>query len=69
MILATGCKHPIEGLAVIAKEAHDSGELVLAKDAYKELAQYVAPKRKAIEHSGQVETNKEPLVIIVEQSE
>ena len=42
-------------------------ELVLAKDAYKELAQYVAPKRKAIEHSGAVETNKEPLVIIVDQ--
>jgi hypothetical protein len=52
---------------MIAKEAHDSGELVLAKDAYKELAQYVAPKRKAIEHSGSVETNKEPLVIIVDQ--
>ena len=69
MILATGCKHPIEGLAMIAKEAHDSGDLALAKDSYKELAQYVAPKRKAIEHSGQVETNKEPLVIIVEQTE
>ena len=54
---------------MIAKEAHESGDLALAKDSYKELAQYVAPKRKAIEHSGQVETNKEPLVIIVEQSE
>ena len=53
----------------VAKDAHESGDLALAKDSYKELAQYVAPKRKAIEHSGQVETNKEPLVIIVEQAE
>jgi uncharacterized pyridoxal phosphate-containing UPF0001 family protein len=40
---------PIEGLARIAQMAMDEADLKTAKDAYKELAQYVAPKRKAIE--------------------
>lgn len=44
---------PIEGMARIALEAHDNGDLPLAGNMYKELAQYVAPKRKAIEHTGQ----------------
>jgi len=52
MIQATGCKHPIEGMATVAVRAEADGNLKLAHDAYKELAQYVAPKRKAIEHSG-----------------
>ena len=43
---------PIEGMARIAKQAMDEGELQLAGNMYKELAQYVAPKRKAIEHTG-----------------
>ena len=43
---------PIEGMARIAKQAIDEGELQLAGNMYKELAQYVAPKRKAIEHTG-----------------
>ncbi|WP_149111445.1 hypothetical protein [Limnoglobus roseus] len=29
--------------------------------AYKELAQYVAPKRKAVEHSGSIGTHEERL--------
>lgn len=55
MITSTGCDHPIEGMARIAKEAHDSGDFPLAKDCYKELAQYVVPKKKAIEVSGDIE--------------
>lgn len=59
-----GCD-PIEGLARIAMEAVNdanstnkpnerSQALQLAANCYKELAQYVAPKRKAVEHSGEV---------------
>jgi hypothetical protein len=66
MILATGCKHPIQGLAEIAKRSHENGDVELARDCYKELAQYVAAKRKAVEHSGEVET-KQPLVIVLDK--
>jgi hypothetical protein len=55
---------PIERLALIAAMAEEDAQAVepdarlpfiqLAKDCYKELAQYVAPKRKAVEHSGTV---------------
>jgi len=52
---ALGCD-PIEGMAFIAREARngegDLRDLQLAGQMYKELAQYVAPKRKAIEVSG-----------------
>lgn len=43
---------PIEGMAIIAKQSMDEGELALAGQMYKELAQYIAPKRKAIEMTG-----------------
>jgi hypothetical protein len=43
---------PIQGMAEIAIEAKLSGDMALAGQMYKELAQYVAPKRKAIEHTG-----------------
>ena len=46
---------PIEGMASIASKAMDEGELILAGSMYKELAQYVAPKRKSIEVSGEME--------------
>ena len=46
---------PIEGMATIAKKAMDEGEFILAGTMYKELAQYVAPKRKSIEVSGEME--------------
>ena len=52
MITATGCKHPIEGMATVAVRAEADGNLKLAHEAYKELAQYVVPKRKAVEVSG-----------------
>jgi len=46
---------PIEGMAKIAGIAMKEGkkqDLALAGQMYKELAQYVAPKRKAIELTG-----------------
>jgi hypothetical protein len=49
-----GCD-PIEGMARIAKRAMEEGDMPLAGSMYKELAQYVAPKRKAVEVSGDQE--------------
>lgn len=46
---ALGCD-PIAGMAAIANNENNSQELRLS--AYKEVAQYVAPKRRAVEHSG-----------------
>jgi len=40
---------PIVGMARLAKEAEANGEKGLAGQMYRELAQYVAPKRKAVE--------------------
>jgi len=39
-------------MAIIAKQSMADGELMLAGQMYKELAQYIAPKRKAIEVTG-----------------
>ena len=47
-LVALDCD-PIEGMASIARKAMDEGELILAGSMYKELAQYVAPKRKSVE--------------------
>ena len=43
---------PIEGMAKIARQAMGEGELAIAGQMYRELAQYIAPKRKAVEVSG-----------------
>ena len=45
---------PIEGMALIAVDPGAS--LDLRGRMYAELAQYVAPKRRAIEHTGGIET-------------
>ena len=45
---------PIEGMAKIAKVAMAEGELMLAGNMFKELAQYVAPKRKSLEVNAHV---------------
>lgn len=50
---ALGCD-PIQGMAEIAAEARAAGDFNLAGTMYKELAQYVAPKRKAVEVQGDV---------------
>jgi hypothetical protein len=42
---------PIEGMARIAQQAEADGDKNLAAQIYKELAPYVAPKRKAIEQT------------------
>jgi hypothetical protein len=47
-----GCD-PIEGMAIIANRAMAEGDLPLAGSMYKELAQYVAPKRKTVELSNE----------------
>ena len=51
---------PIEGMARIASQAMDEGDMQLAGQMYRELAQYVAPKRKAMEVTG---ANDTPLQI------
>ena len=56
-----GCD-PLEGMARIAEEAMATQDYQLAGNMYKELAQYVAPKRKAVEISGDNEA--EPVQII-----
>lgn len=45
-----GCD-PIEGMAIIAKDPKT--DIALRGRMYAELAQYVLPKRKAVEHTGQ----------------
>ena len=40
---------PIAGMATIAKESMRAKDYVTALNAFKELGQYVAPKRKSIE--------------------
>ena len=40
---------PLEGMAIIAKESMEAKDYATALNAYKDLAQYVAPKRKSIE--------------------
>lgn len=44
---------PIANLCEISAVAKEMGDLTLAFNCNKELAQYVAPKRKAVEHTGQ----------------
>ena len=45
---------PIEGMAEIAITSMSDGDYHLAFQCFKELGQYVAPKRKSIELSGEV---------------
>lgn len=59
-----------EGLSCLVYLNKETGEFVEYEikpsfdqrlNAYKELAQYVAPKRKAVEHSGSIGTHEETL--------
>jgi len=59
-----GCD-PIAGMAEIALLARNSDDLTLAGQMYKELAQYVAPKRKAIEITGANDGDLFPESILV----
>jgi hypothetical protein len=58
---ALGCD-PIEGMARLAMD--ETVELSIRAQMYKELAQYVAPKRKAIEHSDTSDVSPPPQFII-----
>src|SRR5689334_9428245 len=72
---------PIEGLADIATEAMTEAKamepgtaekrdwLKLAQAANSELAQYVAPKRKAVEHSGSIATHEQSLEALADSEE
>ncbi len=51
---------PIEGMAKIAADEKNSPEL--RGRMFSELAQYIAPKRKAIEHSGE---SGEPVTFVM----
>ncbi len=52
-IAAMGCD-PFESMVRIAQQAEESGDLGIAAMLHKELAQYCAPKRKAIEITGEL---------------
>ena len=56
-----GCD-PIEGMARIAMD--ESAELDVRLHAYKELAQYSYPKRKAIEHRGEMAGHAPPVFVV-----
>jgi hypothetical protein len=45
---------PIKGMATIALKAMEDKDFILAGSMFKELAQYVAPKRKSVEMSTHV---------------
>ncbi|WP_428087836.1 hypothetical protein [Candidatus Thioglobus sp.] len=49
--------NPIEGLANIATIAMKKQDYALAGNMYKELSQYMFPKRRAIEVSAEVNSN------------
>lgn len=48
---------PFEGMVRVARRAEKNGELTIAGTMYKELAKYVLPQKKAIEHTGEVDIN------------
>jgi hypothetical protein len=56
-----GCD-PIEGMARIAMD--ESQPIGLRVQMYKELAQYVAPKRKALEYKGEMAGASPPVFVI-----
>lgn len=47
---------PIAAMVKVAVNAEQAGDIALAGKMAAELAQYVAPKRKAVEHSGEINT-------------
>ncbi len=61
---AFGCD-PIEGMAMIAMD--ESADLSLRAQMYKELAQYIAPKRKAVEMKTEGEISLVDVIRSIEQ--
>jgi len=58
---ALGCD-PLEGMARIAMD--EKQPIGLRAQMYKELAQYVAPNRKALEHKGEMAGHTPPVFVI-----
>jgi hypothetical protein len=58
---ALGCD-PIEGMARLA--THERAELSIRFQAYKELAQYIYSKRKALEHGAETGGHRPPVFVI-----
>ena len=61
---ALGCD-PVEGMAKLAADENNSAEL--RGRMYAELAQYVAPKRKAVEHSGDLTLRHEDQLRLLDE--
>ena len=61
---ALGCD-PIEGMAMIAMD--EKAELTLRAQMFKELAQYIAPKRKAVEMKTEGELSLVDLIRSIEE--
>jgi hypothetical protein len=61
---AMGCD-PIEGMAMIAMD--EGADLSLRAQMYKELAQYIAPKRKAVEMKTEGEISLVDVIRSIEQ--
>ena len=60
-----GCD-PIEGMVRIGTAAEQRGEYQLAGQMYKELAQYVAPKRRVTQHSADPDKPHELVIRIID---
>lgn len=58
-----GC-NPIEQMALLAKKAQEEGDNALAGQMLKELAQYVAPKRKSVEMTNDVTVDLPAIEVI-----
>lgn len=56
---------PVQGMASVASQAMEKGDLQLAGNMYKELAQYVAPKRRAVELTSEVEAIQPVINVIL----
>jgi predicted membrane GTPase involved in stress response len=63
MLAAVGC-NPIMGLAAIAQD--ESHDISIRLSAYKELAQYVASKRKAVELNASLSLSHEEALAYLE---
>lgn len=48
---------PVVGMAIIGADAYKKGDDQMALVAMREVAKYVRPQLKAVEHSGEVEVN------------
>lgn len=68
-IMDTGCPHPLEGLAILARDAFAEGDKDMAFQCFKELAGYVTPKLKAIDHKVEVENTKQLVIVVPEGME